>query len=74
MLFVADVSCGGHDAASCTFCPPEESQGTEGGASYCNGDCVWHASTLSCTTKATEGIICATNVNKTRQILFGNNY
>jgi len=52
----ADVNCGGHDAASCTFCPPEESQGTEGGASYCNGDCVWHASTLSCTTNITEEI------------------
>ena len=29
------VSCGQHNAASCTECP----QGN--GASWCNGDCVW---------------------------------
>ena len=38
----AEVSCGGHIAATCKLCP----QGN--GAAWCNGDCLWDTSGNSC--------------------------
>ena len=35
ILFTEGVSCGGHQAGSCSQCPKGH------GASWCNGDCVW---------------------------------
>jgi len=34
------VSCGGHDASSCSQCPIDQS-GHNHGRSWCNGDCQW---------------------------------
>merc|ERR1712203_399326 len=49
------VSCGGHDKYSCANCPPLQSRFTEGGASYCNGDCRWDARSLTCTAGRRSG-------------------
>ena len=40
--FSGDVTCGGHDASSCSECP----QGN--GAAWCNGECEWNGSTETC--------------------------
>ena len=39
------VSCGNHQAASCSQCPDGH------GSSWCNGDCKWRSSTSSCLDK-----------------------
>ena len=35
VLAPKDVSCGGHRASSCDYCPKGH------GESWCNGDCIW---------------------------------
>ena len=43
---VSAVSCGGHYAKTCAACTKND--GTEQGASWCNGDCIWHLDKKEC--------------------------
>ena len=38
--FYPSVSCGGHNAETCSRCPFDES-GASHGQDWCNGDCYW---------------------------------
>ena len=62
------VSCGGHFAASCDLCP----QGW--GASWCNGDCAWDASTASCIVNSKLIFGNKLVKNRVRKCVYNKNY
>ena len=44
----AEISCGGHSAASCAECSQNQ------GASFCNGDCIWDRQVATCVERTSE--------------------